>query len=268
MFTIYLYTLAGGMLAILAAAKQKELAWRFVRLIGLVAFALMCMGVAWRVRAWGWQSVVADGLATVCIVVALGGAVAVALLAPLEIRCFRAFTIICGLAGVAGVGAGCALLLATLGDRLASPLAAIIAVVGQGLSAMLLGSVTLAWLLGHAYLTATKMTIAPLHRFSRLLGYAVAIRVLFMLISLATAWLVSRDASPSILIELQGAWLVLSLRVGVGLVAVGAFTYMVGDCVKIRSTQSATGILYFASIFTYVGELASQQLIAECGWAL
>ena len=63
-------------------------------------------------------------------------------------------------------------------------------------------------------------------------------------------------------------WLVASLKIGVGLVAVGAFAYMVADCVRLRSTQSATGILYFGSLFAYVGELAGLQLLTECGWPI
>ena len=48
----------------------------------------------------------------------------------------------------------------------------------------------------------------------------------------------------------------------------GFFAYMVADCVRLRSTQSATGILYFGSVFAYIGELASQQLLLDCGWPL
>ncbi len=268
MFMTFTYTLAGGMLAILATGRQRDLAWRFVRLVGLIVFALVCIGTAWNVRASGLHSIVADELLTICILATAAGALGVALLAPLEIRCTRVFIIICGLGGLAGVVAGCASLIATFGDRLASPFATGMAVTGQVLSAMLLGSVTVAWLLGHAYLTATKMTVAPLHHFSRMLSWAVAIRAMFVPVSLTAAWLIAHDADPSILSGLISAWLVLSLRVGVGLAALGAFAYMVADCVRLRSTQSATGILYFGSIFAYVGELASWQLIAECGWAV
>jgi hypothetical protein len=64
------------------------------------------------------------------------------------------------------------------------------------------------------------------------------------------------------------SWLIVFLRVGLGIVGVGAFTYMVLDCVRLRSTQSATGILYFGSIFAYIGELASQYLLYEWGWPI
>ena len=56
-----------------------------------------------------------------------------------------------------------------------------------------------------------------------------------------------------------------TLRRAVGLLAVSLFAYMVWDCVKLRSTQSATGILYFASVFVYIGELSSQHLAGDIG---
>ena len=43
-------------------------------------------------------------------------------------------------------------------------------------------------LLGHAYLTATKMTIAPLRHFSRLLSLGVSARIGVVVLSLAVAW--------------------------------------------------------------------------------
>ena len=94
-------------------------------------------------------------------------------------------------------------------------------------------------------------------------------------VSLLAGWLLTRSAdpagvaaSPSLLTLLYRSWLVLSLRGAVGLLAVGVLTYMVADCVRLRATQSATGILYFASVFAYVGELAGQQLLMECGWPI
>ena len=58
------------------------------------------------------------------------------------------------------------------------------------------------------------------------------------------------------------------LRVGVGLLPVAVFAYMSLDCVRRRSTQSETGILYFASVFTYIGELCSLHLIGQLGYSV
>ena len=138
----------------------------------------------------------------------------------------------------------------------------------QSLSGLLLGSVTVTWLLGHAYLTATRMTIAPLGHFSRVLLWALAVRGGFLLLSIAVAWTTSNNAAPPILTRITDAWIVVLLRVGVGLVAVGVFALMVRACVRLRATQSATGILYFGSLFAYIGELANQHLVVAWAWPM
>jgi hypothetical protein len=71
-----------------------------------------------------------------------------------------------------------------------------------------------------------------------------------------------------VLTDLAMAWLIVILRVGVGLAAVAVFAYMVSDCVRMRSTQSATGILYFGSVFTYIGEFCALDFLRDYGWPL
>jgi hypothetical protein len=109
------------------------------------------------------------------------------------------------------------------------------------------------------------MTIAPLRHFSRMLSWTVVARSAFLCASLGLAW---ATGGASIFTQLADAWLIALLRIGVGLIAVGVFAYMVSDCVARRATQSATGILYFGSVMAYVGELAGHQLTLEIGWPL
>ncbi len=268
MVTTFLYSLAGGMLVVLAGVRIEQIAWRFLRLIGLVVFAIACGVTVWTIRRAElgfsinetWQIGAGASLAV--------AAMAVVFTAPFATRMARVFRLFCAAGGLAGILAACICALARLDNAPSVPLAATSVIIGQVLGALLLGSITVAWLIGHAYLTATRMTIAPLRQISRMLVWAVTIRIGFLMVSLAVAWAVGVDMHPSILARLGYAWLVLLLRVGLGLVAVGAFAFMVLDCVRRRATQSATGILYFGSIFAYVGELANQQLITECGWSL
>jgi hypothetical protein len=112
------------------------------------------------------------------------------------------------------------------------------------------------------------MTVAPLRHFSLMLSWAVVGRLVFLAVSVLLAWRFGHATAPSTLSLLGHAWLVLILRIGVGLVAVGVFAYMIRDCVRLRATQSATGILYFGSISAYIGELANHYLISQCGWPL
>ncbi len=261
MLTTFLYSLAGGMLAVVATGRMEQIAWRFLRLVGSVAFAATCILTIWAIlrgeAAGGW--VMRLG------VVSATAAAAVIFLAPLAGRLPRVFRLVCGLGGLAGLSAGCVSVLALLPEPAETVLVTALLVAGQVLSGMLLGSITVAWLLGHAYLTATRMTIAPLDYFTRTLLWAVAARAAFFLVSVVVGWAFSGDAGVSILARMVESWLVVVLRVGAGLVAVGVFGYMVRDCVRLRATQSATGILFFGSLFAYVGELANQYLIAAWG---
>ncbi len=293
MVVTFLYTLGGGMLLVMASGNPRAMAWNYLRTIGAIVLALGSGATLWVLSQAGWQ--IAAPLDT-----ALGAALAVAaavlvFAAPLMERAVGLYRGLTALGGAAGIAAACLHGL-TLFTRQADPTTAlrIMAVAGFVAAALLLGSITVAWLLGHAYLTQTRMTIAPLRHFSRVLLWAVGIRTVFLLASLALGFSgaigtlrpTRADAGPSVVAAdaalaqadraepvglsaaLAGAWLMLSLRIGLGLVAVGIFAWMVAECVKIRSTQSATGILYFASLFAIIGELASQQFIHEIGWPL
>lgn len=260
----FLYSLTGGMLLVLATGRVEQIAWIFLRLMGSAVFAIACILVLWPIlrdgAMGGW-------------VVRLGVLLAVAsatviVLAPFVETAPGAFRVVCGLGGLVGLSAGCVSVVALVGPILRTPLFTAGLIVGQALSGMLLGSITVTWLLGHAYLTATRMTIAPLGHFSRVLLWAVAVRGGFLLVSIAVAWTAGNNAAPPILARIADAWIVVLLRVGVGLVAVGVFALMVRACVRLRATQSATGILYFGSLFAYIGELANQHLVVAWAWPM
>lgn len=265
MIATFTYTLAGGILAILATGRPDQIAWRFLRLTCVLDLALASLVTVTRLRE---PQPFADGLHSVATVAGLltaATAILLVLMAPFASRRTNAWRGLCALGGAAGIVAGCIGAVSIRGETGA---AAGLVVTSQVLSAGLIGSITVAWLLGHAYLTATKMTIAPLRHFSLLLLWAAIARGAFFAVSLAAAWWMHQPPEPSVFAMLINSWLIASLRIAVGLVAVGAFAYMVSDCVRLRSTQSATGILYFGSLFAYVGELAALQLLGECGWPI
>lgn len=269
MVTTSLLLLAGGMLAVVSTGRFDQIAWGFLRLVGMIVLALGVGVTIWHLQAdsqeTSWDS---------ALIIALGATTSMAaifmvLAAPVAQRIPRWFSFLCLFGGLAGLGAASVSALHGFPGRAQFPsIAAVAVVVSQMLGASLLGSITIAWLLGHAYLTATKMTIAPLQHFSRMLSWAVAVRIGFAVLSLAGAWFWGQGSDVSAFARLRQAWIILLFRGGVGLAAVAVFAYMVADCVRRRSTQSATGILYFGSIFAYVGELANQQIISEYGWPL
>ena len=258
--------LTGGMLAILATARWEQIAGKFLRVVTLLVFAMAAVVAVWTGReSMGDQSTAEAASTLISAALVALGALVVVLGAPFASRKSAVLRLICAAAGLAGIVGACMLSLASVaGPR--GTLTNVMLVLSEVLGALLLGSITVSWLLGHAYLTATKMTIAPLRHFSRLILWAVGLRIAFAVVSLTIAWYVSRNGGSDVWPRIWGSWLILSLRFGVGLIGVGAFAYMVADCVRLRSTQSATGILYFGSIFAYIGELAARQMIAECGW--
>jgi hypothetical protein len=130
-------------------------------------------------------------------------------------------------------------------------------------SGFLLGATLSSMLLGHYYLTAPAMTIDPLKRTIALIAWGLAARSLCASIGLAVAraGLVSQASfagdtdSPILLI---GRW-------GMGFLAAGVATFMAWRTARIRSTQSATGILYITMIFVLFGELMSLVLTGRNG---
>ena len=258
--------LTGGMLTILATARWDQIAGKFLRIVTLLVFAMAAVVAVWTGRESMGEFSNAEAASTlISATFVASGALVVVLGAPFASSKSAIFRLICVVSGLTGILGACLLSLASVAGP-GGTLLDVMLVLSEVLGALLLGSITVSWLLGHAYLTATKMTIAPLRHFSRMLLWAVGLRIAFAVVSLTIAWQVSRSGGIDVWPRIWGSWLILSLRFGVGLIGVGAFAYMVADCVRLRSTQSATGILYFGSIFAYIGELAARQMIAECGW--
>jgi hypothetical protein len=119
-------------------------------------------------------------------------------------------------------------------------------------SAALLGTATTAMLVGHSYLIAPGMSLAPLMR--SLAGVAVA------LVARAVIGGVGLWTSGVVLSKLSDETVLLPVRWGMGIVLPLVLAVMAWRTARIRSTQSATGILYVVVIFCFVGELMSQLL--------
>lgn len=265
MFTPFLSSLAGGVLVVLGFARLDLIAPRFIRLPAIISCTLST-----GVTAWLWVRPDAGVAVHASVERAATGACALAaavllLLQPVAFA--RESRIL--LRAPAIVGGAFGMIAACLSARLPAAETGtwswtLSAVVGHCLGSLLLGGVTVAWLLGHAYLTATRMTITPLQSMVRWFAVSVGLRGAYFAAGVVLLWTGAGPGPDGLLFDrLIGNWLVLSLRVGVGLLGVGAFAFMVLDCVRLRNTQSATGILYFASVFAYIGEIASQYLATE-----
>jgi hypothetical protein len=134
-------------------------------------------------------------------------------------------------------------------------------------SALLLGSMTAAMLLGHSYLVSPSMAIEPLKNQIALVGWSLAGRTLLAALGLLP--FVGRVQGLGWPPDFGGFWcLMLAARWFIGLVAPAVIAWMAWQTAKIRATQSATGILYAGVILVFLGELTSQLLTAHLGFAL
>jgi hypothetical protein len=124
----------------------------------------------------------------------------------------------------------------------------------RGISSLLLGGTLHSMLLGHYYLIAPAMTISPLNRSLDLLAAAIAGRC--ALAGIAT-WLGPHGSAAISPGHLPGDVAILAMRWGMGVVGVGVSVVLARRTAAIRSTQSATGILYITTIFVLFGELAT-----------
>jgi hypothetical protein len=124
-------------------------------------------------------------------------------------------------------------------------------------SAAVLGAATTAMLMGHAYLVMPTMSMTPLLRLLAALAVALLVRMAVAGIDLGS-WTAGRargTLEPDAIV-----W--LTLRWGVGFFGPMVLTWMAWQAARIRSTQSATGILYVAVISCFIGEITNQVLQA------
>jgi hypothetical protein len=121
-------------------------------------------------------------------------------------------------------------------------------------SAGTLGAAMTGMLLGHRYLTAPGMPLAPLQRLNGVLGGAAALRTVVSAYGLLTG-------AGLIATEVQATW--LALRWLAGIIGPLVVCVMVWRILKYRNTQSATGVLFVGVILTFIGELAADLLFHD-----
>ncbi len=116
-----------------------------------------------------------------------------------------------------------------------------------------MGATVAAMLMGHQYLTAPSTSIGPLRRAILLMAAALAARA-----ALAAAGLALASGPPTGSASATApTWLLPAMRWGMGLIAPAAAAALACKAAGLRSTQSATGVLYAGTALVMLGELAS-----------
>ena len=130
-------------------------------------------------------------------------------------------------------------------------------------SAAFLGTATTAMLMGHSYLNAPTMSIRPLQNL--LSAFFATLIVRAIVAGIGLVWWTRSHA----LVNLEDEavlWLIPRWLLGFGMpIVLGA---MARQAAGIRSTQSATGILYVVVVLTFLGEVLSLVLLQQSGFFL
>ena len=118
-------------------------------------------------------------------------------------------------------------------------------------------------LVGHSYLISPALTIRALMHQLAALGVALLLR---MGVAGTALWFWTADHDLTNLNDETVLW--LPVRWGIGLLGPLVFGWLAYRTAKIRSTQSATGILYVVVILAFLGELTSLLLLRDTGLPL
>ena len=122
-------------------------------------------------------------------------------------------------------------------------------------SAALLGIIAYAMVLGHWYLVTPRLSNVPLLRAFVLMGSLLAVK---LIVAGYGFW-----EGPSV-VDTFGRMLVI-MRMVWGYAVVGGMGYFGYRLAKMRSIQSATGILYAMTFAVFIGELGSHYLYHHYG---
>ena len=241
MLTVFCLRLACGMLTCLLLLSPRVLLPNFFRTHFLTALGLTCVATvfSWTTAAW----VLVGVLVAANMLTFLGSAVWSLEGAPGG----RVMTAL----STATLAAALTVLNAETGPTGFSwPVLA-----GDLTSAAVLGTAITAMLIGHSYLIAPGMSLTPLFRLLSALGVAVMLRMGvegYQLLNWTQGHSFGNLSSDVLL------W--LPVRWGVGLLGPLVLGGMAWQTARLRSTQSATGILYVVVIVCFLGELTGQLL--------
>jgi hypothetical protein len=135
-------------------------------------------------------------------------------------------------------------------------------------SALLLGSVLGTMITGHWYLVNHKLTLRPLQITTWVF---IGLAILRTVLVFANVFILSGSSQSTLavtargLLDFSASGILFWARVGFGLAAPLLFGWMIWSSVKVKNTQSATGILYATIVLVLVGETFAKYLYLFTG---
>ena len=258
-FFLFFLHLSLGLLATLPLVPEK--AGRSYFKFCSAAAAFMCTAALWLLyRRHGLGTHSAPGGARYRLVLVLVGACLLACVLYNRARHFgwrRAYTPLLAAALTAGAGA------------IVAGAAYALVVAADVTSVVLLGAAASAMVLGHWYLVVLDLPITALRRLTVLLAAGIVLRALAVALVLA---------GPAALAVTQvrevaaGIWspdgVFVWMRLLFGLAGPVCLIWFIWKTVELRSTQSATGILYVQLFLVMAGELLAKYLRVVAGYPL
>ena len=262
----FLILLAGGVMLAAAVSDPRAVTLHWLRLAGIIALSLGALAVFFLVRREPIDALplfyrrMQGGLFAAALAAVAGqlGFVQVAwrrtqrglAAAAFVLAVLAGANVLHGLMTPTGVAVRFPPKALSVGLQ-AAACAGVSAVTGLALMDMLLG---------HAYLTASRMTMAPFRRLNLALAAALGIRAVM---AVGGTLGLNHWRPVEMLWGVYGLYVLTRWLVGLAVPAV--FVYMAHDCVRRRSTQSATGILYVTGVLVFIGEIVALYLVRETG---
>jgi len=246
--TQFCLELAFGVLVALAFVHRAPLGVFFFRLMGTAALIPVLLAVVMPPLSGlsGWASPVAM-LAAIAV-----------LAYPFYSGPVKARKRLLALA-LAGTGCGAALVtVVSSAPRVQGGLSGLVASLSALATGAVAGTVGLAMVLGHWYLTIPNLHVSHLARMNRVTIASMVVSLLVVGLTYAVFFAGEPPGSPGAL----GMWGAFSLgtRVAVGLLLPLLFAWMTAQSLRFSNTRSATGILYASTVLVLIGTAVSISL--------
>ena len=238
----FLVLLAGGVMLAAFISDPREVTVNWLRLAGIIALAMTALSMFfyWRRGETHQREWAMLGILLAAILGEIGG-----IHMPIA-AIGRPFAFVAAIAGV------------LVGERLALGTSSAVGMISAAGIAAMCGVALMDMLLGHAYLTASKMTMRPFVRLHLSLAVIALVRAAC---SIGIAMIMLNRRPIELFWDRYGLFVITRWLVGLAVPAV--FIYMAYDCIKRRATQSATGILYVAGVLIFIGEIVALYLVRE-----